>query len=511
MSPFGGEILTLTGGLGLPQRAVPKSDLRLCQGRSAQNDGGTLGVTDRLPDMQPIELKIAYIGGGSRQWARKLMFDLALCPDLTGQVALYDIDLASARLNEQLGNWLHASQQPAVISHWHYAAVPVLEDALRGADFVVLSIQPGTLQVMADEIAIAEQHGMYFPVGDTTGAPGLVRGLRAATLYAEFAHTIAAICPNAWVVNYTNPMTICTRTLTRVEPDLKVFGCCHEVFGTQRLLASLLRQYHGFDATRGDIRVNVLGINHFTWIDRAAYHGMDLLALVRRHIAEPGVMRPYTREEVESWHDWFHSAEQVKFNLFERFGVLAAAGDRHLVEFLPGFTRSPEELFRWGIIRTPVSWRIGRWRDAPQQTHDLMTGRTPLRLDASGEEGVAQMRALLGLGDLVTNVNMENTGQLPNLPYGAVVETNARFSRDEVRPLAAGALPPGLQPLLARHVSNQEMIVDAALACDQELGFQAVFNDPTNRLPIDESWAMYEQMLRASREFLPGWKIEDAT
>src|SRR5512141_697488 len=107
--------------------------------------------------MPPIELKIAYVGGGSRQWARKLMYDLALCPDLAGHVALYDIDMDSARLNAQLGNWLQ--RQPRVVSHWHYAAVGTLEEALRNADFVVLSIQPGPLAVMAEEIAIAEQHG----------------------------------------------------------------------------------------------------------------------------------------------------------------------------------------------------------------------------------------------------------------------------------------------------------------------------------------------------------------
>jgi alpha-galactosidase len=457
------------------------------------------------------ELKIAYIGGGSREWARKLMFDLALCPDLTGQVALYDLDLESARLNEQLGNWLHADGgQPGVVSRWHYAAVPELEDALRGADFVVVSIQPGRLECMVQEVAIAEQYGMFFPVGDTTGAPGLVRGLRAATIYADLAQAIASACPDAWVINYTNPMTICTRVLTRVEPRLKVFGCCHEVFGTQKLLASLVSQYLDVspEPTRAQIRVNVLGINHFTWIDRACYQGVDLLELVRRHMAQPGVIRPYTREEVESWGTWFHSAEQVKFALFQRFGLLAAAGDRHLVEFLPGFTRSPEELFRWGIIRTPVSWRMGRWQNAPQKTRDLMAGREPLALQPSGEEGVAQIRALLGQGDIVTNVNVENQGQIANLPMHAVVETNARFSRGEVRPVVAGALPSGLQSLIARHVSNQEMIVEAALTRNKDLAFQAVVNDPTNRLPIDEAWEMFNKMLAASREFLPGWDIE---
>jgi alpha-galactosidase/6-phospho-beta-glucosidase family protein len=456
---------------------------------------------------QPVELKIAYIGGGSREWARKLMFDLALCQNLTGEIALYDIDIESAHLNEQLGNWLQ--DQPGVVSRWRYVTVPTLKEALLDADFVVLSIQPGTLECMGEEIVIAERHGMFFPVGDTIGAPGLVRGLRAATIYEGFAHSIADVCFKAWVINYTNPMTICTRTLTRVEPQLKVFGCCHEVFSTQRMLASLVNKYLGVSPapSRDEIEVNVSGINHFTLVDRAYYKNVDLLALVRRHIAEPGVIRYYTREEVERWHDWFHCVDQVKFELFQRWGVLPAAGDRHLVEFLPGFTRSPEELFRWGVIRTPVSYRIERWTNAPQKTRDLMAGRVPLKLDTSGEEGVAQIKGLVGLGSIVTNVNVENQGQIANLPLRAVVETNARFSRDEVRPVAAGALPPALQSLVARHVSNQEMIVEAALTRDKELAFQAVFNDPANRLPVDECWEMFNEMLRASRQFLPGWDI----
>ena len=148
---------------------------------------------------------------------------------------------------------------------------------------------------------------------------------------------------------------------------------------------------------------------------------------------------------MESWADWFRSADQVKFELFRRFGILAAAGDRHLVEFLPGFIRSPDELFRWGVSRTPVAWRIGRWQAAPQKTRDLIAGHEPLTLTSTGEEGVAQIKALLGLGDLITNVNVENQGQVANLPLHAVVETNAHFSRDEVRPIAAGALPNGVQ------------------------------------------------------------------
>lgn len=452
-------------------------------------------------------LKIAYIGGGSREWARKLMFDLALSPDLTGHVALYDIDLESARLNEELGNWLQT--QPGVVSRWRYETVPTLSSALAGADFVVVSVQPGSLDVMAEEIAIAEKYGLYFPVGDTTGPPGLVRGLRAATLYREFAHAILAACPHAWVINYTNPMAICTRTLTYVAPDLKVFGCCHEVFSTQDYLARMIAERMGTATpARPEIQVNVLGTNHFTFVDRALYREHDLLALLREHLAQSDVLRPFSREEVEAKGNWFQDNRQVKWTLFQRLGILPAAGDRHLVEFLPGFVRSPDELFRWGIIRTPVAYRIRRWREAPQRTHDLTTGRVPLELRRSGEEGIQQIRALLGLGDWMTNVNVENRGQITNLPLHVVVETNALFTRDEIRPLQAGALPPSVHSLVARHAANQEMIVQAALSCDKEMAFHAVYNDPASDLTVDRAWAMFNEMLNASRAYLPGWVVE---
>lgn len=450
----------------------------------------------------PISLKIAYLGGGSREWARKLMFDLALCPELTGQVALYDIDMDSARLNEEFGNWLQ--NQTGVLSRWHYQAVSTLREALQQADFVIISIQPGPLELMRDEIALAEEYGLYYPVGDTTGAAGLIRGLRSASIYKDFAQALATYCPNAWIINYTNPMSICTRTLTRVAPELKVFGCCHEVFSTQRLLARLAAEYLHIEVPpRRQIQVNVLGINHFTWVDRAYYQGHDLLELLKHHLEAPGVLRTYTQEEVESFNDWFHSTDQVKFNLFKRFGILAAAGDRHLVEFLPGFIRSPETLFKWGVIRTPVSYRIGRWTNAPQKTRDLMNGVTPLMLESSGEEGVGMIKALLGLGNLVTNINMENVGQVSNIPLRAVVETNAHFTHDSVTPLAAGALPAGIAPLINQHSANQELIIESALTENTDLAFQAFFSDPSNHLPLDDSWGLFHKMMQLQKQYLP--------
>ncbi len=451
--------------------------------------------------MAPIDLKIAYIGGGSRDWAHKLMIDLALCPELTGEVALYDIDIESARLNEQLGNWMQ--DQPGVVSRWHYAVTPNLRETLIGADFVIISIQPGSLEMMAQEIALAEEYCLFFPVGDTTGAPGLNRGYRCAKIYEGFAGALAAYCPNAWIINYTNPMSICTRTLTRVAPELKVVGCCHEVFSTQRMLARVASQMLNVEMPhRDEIKVNVLGINHFTWIDRAEYRGHDLLGLLGNYLQQPGVLRTFTQADVESWNNWFHSADQVKFALFQRFGILAAAGDRHLVEFLPGFTQSPEILFKWGVIRTPVAWRIDRWRAAPQKVRNLLHGNTPLDLKPTGEAGVNMIKALVGLGELILNANQENQGQIANIPLRTVVETNVHFSRGDVRPMLAGPLPDGVAPLIHQHICNQELIIEAALTSDPDLAFQAFFNDPAHHLPIDTAWELFTKMMPINTEFL---------
>ena len=454
----------------------------------------------------PIALKIAYLGGGSRGWARILMQDLALNPSLCGEVYLYDIDPQAADLNVRLGHWI--AQQPGVRAQWRYRAVDTLAEALHGADFVVCSIQPGPLAAMEADLGIPARYGLLYPVGDTTGAPGLVRGLRAAIIYEGFARAIAEHCPDAWIINYTNPMTICTRTLTKVCPALKAFGCCHEVFSTQELLAELVEKYWDEPRPpRQEIEVNVLGINHFTWIDRATYKGRDLLALLRDHIRQEGTMRPYTREEVVGWNSYFAHGNQVQYTLFQRYGLLPCAGDRHLAEFVPGFTVDEETIYRWGFLLTPIDYRYARWEEAPRHTEALLAGETPFTLRHSSEEGVEQMRALLGLGDMMTNCNRPNEGQIPNLPADAVVETNAYFSADSVRPLLAGPLPPGVLNLVEPHARNQELIVEAALRRDKDLAFQAFFADPTVHLPLDKAWRMFNEMLQATAAYLPGFKL----
>ena len=292
------------------------------------------------------ELEIAYIGGGSRGWARGLMSDLAKEGRISGKMRLYDIDYEAAKDNEIIGNSIYDRED--VVGKWKYKAVKTIGEALTGADFVIISILPGTFEEMTSDVHTPEKYGIWQPVGDTVGPGGVIRALRTIPMFVEIAKAVEAYAPDAWVINYTNPMTICVRTLYETFPGIKAFGCCHEVFGTQKLLAQIYQEATGESATRDEIEINVLGINHFTWLDKATCKGTDLFPLYRNFIET----HLSGSKEDNSGH-WankdFVSHELVKFDLFRRYGLIAAAGDRHLAEFCPGrwYLENPETVAKW--------------------------------------------------------------------------------------------------------------------------------------------------------------------
>ena len=161
-------------------------------------------------------IKLAYIGGGSRAWARVFMNDLALTEGLTGEIALYDIDRAAAEQNRRIGERINAL--PEAVSRWRYTVAGTLDEALTGADFVAISILPGTLDHMAADVHLPEKYGVYQSVGDTVGPGGVLRALRTVPLFEGFARAIRDVCPDAWVINLTNPMTILCKTLLTSFP-----------------------------------------------------------------------------------------------------------------------------------------------------------------------------------------------------------------------------------------------------------------------------------------------------
>jgi len=459
--------------------------------------------------MRPVRL--AYIGGGSTQWARVFMYDLALAPDMGGTIALYDIDREAAERNRLIGG--HINSDPRTLSKWEYINCRTLDEALTGADFVVLSILPGTFDEMESDVHSPERYGIYQSVGDTAGPGGVLRAMRTVPLYYGFADRIRAICPDAWVINFTNPMSACVKALYDEFPEIKAFGCCHEVVHAQDFLCYVAHKQLDVPVPdRHEIYTDAAGVNHFTWITKANWQGQDLLALL------PGFMDKYyesgcpsdpTSDAVEFDKDkYFIDSRRVKMDLFRRYGAMGAAGDRHLAEFMNGadYLRDAQTAWSWGFTLTPVSYRRANQARLREESIRLAGGQQPVEVKKSDEEAVELIRAIMGMGERVSNVNMPNRGQMPSLPLGSIVETNCVFTHDSVVPVAAGELPGGAMAHVRRASDNIDNLSRGIRQRDMNMIFEAFMNQSLcSRLSYKDGRELFRSMVSSTRDYLVDW------
>ena len=443
-----------------------------------------------------MNIKISYIGGGSKAWARKFMQDLALAPDLSGEVSLYDIDMEAAERNRIIGEKIQ--EMPEALSRFRYTVAKTLEESLKGADFVIMSILPGTFREMQSDVHAPEEYGILQSVGDTVGPGGVLRALRTVPTYEKFAEAIRDNCPKAWVFNLTNPMSICVKTLYRVFPEIRAFGCCHEVFHTQEFLCCVLKEMTGNTAHRREIYTDASGVNHFTWITEARWRDVDLLALMPEFMDRYFESGYYEYGPADTWErDTFAYGNRVKMDLLKRYGALAAAGDRHLVEFMDRnwYLKDRETIRNWHFSLTTVDSRIENQQKLIQESIDMAEGRKAIVVEPSGEELVRMLRGILGLEVVVTNVNLPNRGQMPGLPFGSIVETNCVFTNGFVDPIVSKPLPAGALALVRRNSDNIDLL-DAGLAArDREMVFNSFLNQPLcDGLAVEDARELFGKM-----------------
>ena len=434
--------------------------------------------------------RICFIGGGSYNWMPKLIGDLALTPDLEGTIVLQDINSTALADIEQYGRKALASTG----ARFTIETTTELERGLDGAEFVVVTITTGGLETMGLDLSIPEKYGIYQSVGDTVGPGGLSRALRNVPVMVGIAEAMDRTCPDAWMLNLTNPMTVLTRTVGLTTPKLKVVGLCHELFGVR---GGLMRMF-GVDT--GDFEWRVAGVNHLIWLLDMTIQGKNGLQMVRDFVAD-GRQLPVPQAR-GGWHEPFVDRWKLKLELFDLYGALPAAGDRHLAEFFPYFlTDATGRGEDYGVLLTTIPDRRQQVAAARSSVHAAIKGELP-PLARSHEATADIISAVVNGRSVRTIVNLPNTGQIDNLPRGAVVETLAEITSAGAQPLTVGALPPGVLSTLQPHVLNQEMIAAAALTGDRGLALQAMVNDPL--VPnLQIARAMLDELIEAHRDHLP--------
>jgi len=438
--------------------------------------------------------KIVVIGGGSYTWGPTFLRDIFATPELKGSTIVLQ-DIAQDRVD------LVYTLAKKMIADFHldfYLEKTLsLDEALQGADFIILTITTGRLESMRPDLEIPARYGIKQSVGDTTGPGGLSRALRNIPIVAEIGRRVMEICPKALFLNYTNPMTVLTRTLAM--QGVKVVGLCHEWIGVRENLARI------FSIASEKITAKVAGVNHLIWVT-------DLYADGRRVWNElPVITEKILSGELKVDQDdmsVFADHAKVKATLFKLYGALPAAGDRHIAEFFPHFIN---ESTGWGadydLCLTSVEDRCEMEAEAKGLIEAALCGDVPLEpfmADVSAEAANKIIRAAT-CGEVYGGImNLPNVGQVSNLPCDAVVETYGVIDSTGAHATVFGDVPTGVQNILQKHVLNQKMTVQAALAGDRELALQVLLNDPLSScLTIPHAKQMLDELLEANKNYLP--------
>jgi alpha-galactosidase len=446
-------------------------------------------------------MQVTIIGGGSFQWGPILVADLLLTPCFAdgGHLVLEDIDPAPLAKIEALAHRLidHVGARVTVSTTTDQRA------ALDGADFVVVTISTGGFPSMSVDLDVPARHGIRQSVGDSVGPGGISRALRNIPVLVGIGRDMEQHCPDAWMLNITNPMTTLTRSVCR-ETSVKTVGLCHEVGNFQMDLAIALRIPHTA------IRPVVSGVNHFPVVTELEVDGRDGFEVIAELVESVGGMDAIapdpSRDDPEPMSPLdFGIRNYLKLSMLERWGVIPAAGDRHLAEFVPWIlTEASDWGGAWGVSLTPMSARETSQAEYVATVDAQLAGAEPLHAWPSGEMMALVIDSLITGEHRELPINLPNAGQCPDLPRDAVVESMCVVDAGGVRGRDQAHVPPVVAELLRRHVATQELTVEAAVRGDRGLADQAFALDPlAGRGDLRETEAMAAELLEGTARWLP--------
>ncbi len=430
-------------------------------------------------------MKVTFMGAGSTVFSKNVLGDTMLCPDFHDvEIALYDID--PVRLDE---SYLVIDTMNKTINQGRatikkYLGIPQRKDALRGADFVVNAIQVGLYDPCTIiDFEIPKKYGLRQTIGDTLGIGGIMRGLRTIHVMKGFAEDIEEVCPNAWFLNYTNPMAILSGYMQRYT-NVKTVGLCHSV----QVCAPVLLDILGFDIDPKTVQTKIAGINHMAWLlEIFDKDGNDLYPEIKRRAKEKNATQKH----------W----DMVRFDYIEKLGYYCTESSEHNAEYNPFYIKAGRddliEKFNIPLDEYPRRCinQIANWQ---KQKEEIMNGGN-IQHVRSHEYASRIMEAIWTNTPLKIGGNVLNNGCISNLPREACVEVPCLVDNNGVTPTYIGDLPLQLAAMNCSNIYPQLLTIEAARTGKIEHLYQAAMMDPHTgaQLSTDEIVAMCNDLVEA--------------
>ncbi len=431
--------------------------------------------------------RITFIGAGSTIFAKNVLGDCMFVPALNGfEFALHDIDEKRLQESEQMLKNLAQKYNDSI------SIVSYLDrkEALNGAKYVVNAIQVGGYEPSTViDFEIPKKYGLKQTIGDTIGIGGLFRSLRTIPVMLDIAKDMEEVCPDAWLLNYTNPMAALTGFMLRYT-NVKTIGLCHSVqVCTKDLFESLDMDHEG-------IEERIAGINHMAWLLEVKKDGKDLYPEIKKR----------AREKQAEKHD-----DMVRFELMDKFGYYITESSEHNAEYHPYFIKSgyPELIERFNIPLDEYPRRCVNQINEWEEMRGEIVGNAQLTHERSHEYGSRIIEAMETNVPFKFGGNVLNTGGLiSNLPENACVEVPCIVDRNGILPTYIGRLPEQLAALNRTNINTQLLTMEAASTLKKEHVYQAAMLDPhtSAELSLDDIVAMCDDLIEAHGDWLPEYK-----
>lgn len=433
-------------------------------------------------------IKVTFMGAGSTIFARNVLGDIMTTPALKEvEIALYDID--SARLNESLAmlNNINRNTNAGRAKIAAYLGVENRRAALKNANYVVNAIQVGGYDPCTiTDFTIAKKYGLQQTIADTLGIGGIFRALRTLPVLFDFARDIEAVCPDAWLLNYTNPMATITGAMLR-HTEVKTVGLCHSV---QVCAETLLKSV---DMPTDDVQFHIAGINHMAWLLDIRRHGEDLYPEIKRRASA-----------LQGKHD-----DMVRHEIMKTFGYYVTESSEHNAEYMPYWIKRsyPVLIERFNIPLDEYPRRCIEQIDQWQQQKVALTHDTSLTHSRTHEYASYIIEAMETDRPYKIGGNVLNTGLITNLPSEACVEVPCLVDGQGVTPCYVGNLPEQLAALNRTNINTQLLTIEAAVTRKREAIYHAALLDPhtSAELSIDDIRNLCDDLIEAHGSWLPAY------